>query len=57
MEEDEKKLKIKKMTIETTEFWGDVTSKRSKQVAVKLKRMNSETWKVEMERWIGIKTG
>lgn len=57
MEEDEKKLKIKNMTIETTEFGGDVTWKRSKQVAVKLKRMNSETWKVGMERWIGIKTG
>lgn len=36
---------------------GDVTWKRWKQVAVKLKRMNSETWKVETERWIGIKTG
>lgn len=36
---------------------GDVTSKRWKQVAVKLKRMNSETWKVGTERWIGIKTG
>lgn len=50
MKEYGKKLKIKKMMIETMEFGGGVILKRSKQVAVKLKK---NEFGDEMKSWNG----